>query len=109
MNTPWHQNGNGYLYYPGENGPVASIRLKVLRDGLEDYEYFYLLKYYLSVLKKKKDLEKKYQNLVKESERLLRIDDSIVASFNKFTQNPKKIYMWREKVAQMIEKLRRVL
>ncbi len=33
--------------YPGNDagieGPIASIRLKNLRDGMEDYEYFALL------------------------------------------------------------------
>jgi len=40
-------NGEGYLLYPGTeagiSGPVASLRLKALRDGLEDYAYFALL------------------------------------------------------------------
>jgi len=44
---PRHYNGGGYLFYPGVpcgiDGPVASIRLKNLRDGMEDYEYFALL------------------------------------------------------------------
>ncbi|MEN6494643.1 MAG: glycoside hydrolase domain-containing protein [Thermoguttaceae bacterium] len=44
---PRHYNGGGYLFYPGVpcgiDGPVASIRLKSLRDGMEDYEYFALL------------------------------------------------------------------
>jgi len=47
--VPWGTyNGNGSLVYPGndvgyENGPVASMRLKALRDGMEDYEYLQLL------------------------------------------------------------------
>lgn len=39
-------NGEGVLFYPGGDagldGPVASMRLKSLRDGLEDYEYLVL-------------------------------------------------------------------
>jgi hypothetical protein len=39
-------NGEGSLFYPGADaaieGPVASMRLKALRDGLEDYEYLML-------------------------------------------------------------------
>ncbi len=42
-----HFNGGGYLFYPGVpcgiDGPVSSMRLKNLRDGMEDYEYFVLL------------------------------------------------------------------
>jgi hypothetical protein len=40
-------NAGGYLLYPGVpcgmDGPVGCIRLKNLRDGMEDYEYFALL------------------------------------------------------------------
>jgi hypothetical protein len=39
-------NGEGSLFYPGADasieGPVASMRLKALRDGMEDYEYLVL-------------------------------------------------------------------
>lgn len=44
---PRHYNGGGYLFYPGKpcgiDGPVSCMRLKNLRDGMEDYEYFLLL------------------------------------------------------------------
>jgi hypothetical protein len=40
-------NGDGMLLYPGVDagfdGPVTSIRLKNIREGMEDYEYFALL------------------------------------------------------------------
>ncbi|MDD4519173.1 MAG: DUF4091 domain-containing protein [Limnochordia bacterium] len=36
-------NGDGFLLYPGPDGPVASLRIEAIRDGLEDYEYLYLL------------------------------------------------------------------
>lgn len=35
--------GDGFFIYPGPNGPVNSIRLEAIRDGLEDYEYLWLL------------------------------------------------------------------
>ncbi|GIP41207.1 hypothetical protein J31TS4_44870 [Paenibacillus sp. J31TS4] len=38
-------NGDGYLFYPGTevgiDGPVGTIRLEVLRESMEDYEYLY--------------------------------------------------------------------
>lgn len=41
-------NGDGALVYPGGaigyEGPVASMRLKAIRDGIEDYDYLQLLK-----------------------------------------------------------------
>jgi len=45
-------NGDGTLYYPGRPNkiggtkhiPIESIRLKLIREGQEDYEYMHLLK-----------------------------------------------------------------
>ncbi|MCR4410964.1 MAG: DUF4091 domain-containing protein, partial [Thermoguttaceae bacterium] len=43
-----YPNGDGYLLYPGgligHPGPVSSIRLEQAREGVEDYEYLYLLR-----------------------------------------------------------------
>lgn len=40
-------NGDGYLLYPGKPygvyGPVGTIRLESIRDGMEDYEILYAL------------------------------------------------------------------
>jgi hypothetical protein len=42
-------NGDGYLYYPRREGDPAdrvyeTVRLEVLRDGIEDYDYLAILK-----------------------------------------------------------------
>ena len=41
-------NGDGFLFYPGKkygvSGPLASLRLHAIRDGLEEYELLYDLK-----------------------------------------------------------------
>jgi hypothetical protein len=49
----YHGDGEGLLFYPGRklpqiglpaiNGPVSSYRMKLLRRGLQDYEYLWLL------------------------------------------------------------------
>lgn len=31
-------NGDGFMLYPGEKGPIGSTRLEVVRDGLEEFE-----------------------------------------------------------------------
>jgi hypothetical protein len=35
-------NGDGFLVYPGAEGPVNSIRWEIIRDGIEDYDYLCL-------------------------------------------------------------------
>jgi hypothetical protein len=56
--SPWDDirahggNGDGTLFYPGTperiggrtHVPIESLRLKLIREGFEDYEYFVLLK-----------------------------------------------------------------
>lgn len=35
--------GDGVLFWPGEDRPLESVRLEYLREGIEDYEYLWLL------------------------------------------------------------------
>ena len=41
-------NGEGFLFYPGKkygvDGPLASMRLEAIRDGMEEYEILYTIK-----------------------------------------------------------------
>jgi hypothetical protein len=39
--TMWTSDrlGHEFLFYPGPKGPIPSIRVENIRDGLEDYEY----------------------------------------------------------------------
>ncbi|NLO46307.1 MAG: DUF4091 domain-containing protein [Clostridiales bacterium] len=42
LTTPWTGNtafGDGSLMYPGQDGPVTTLRLEEVSDGIDDYEY----------------------------------------------------------------------
>jgi Glycoside hydrolase 123, catalytic domain len=44
--VPWDdatRNGDGYLLYPGPRGPLNSVRLEIIRDGVEDYDALRML------------------------------------------------------------------
>jgi hypothetical protein len=93
-------NGEGSLMYPGERtrrytgqpdiqGPVSSIRFELLRDGIEDYEYLWMLKN-----KGANDFaEKVIQNMV--------IDVST------FSRNLEELYLSRKAMARRLEELAR--
>lgn len=85
---PRHYNGGGYLFYPGVpcgiDGPVASIRLKVLRDGMEDYEYFAIL-------------EKRAGNAA-----VKQIVDTIAPNWWDFAKEPARFQAAREELAKKI-------
>jgi len=107
-NRPWQAmshpagNGDGQLLYPGPEGhPLGSIRLEIIRDSIEDYEYLYLLRELTQKLRKAK--QRKYQDLIDKSEQLLDVDRSLVEPVT-----PKKIYQLREQIALQIEKIKNI-
>jgi len=91
---PRHYNGEGFLFYPGSpcgiDGPIASMRMKNLRDGMEDYEYFVILE----KLADKKTVKK--------------IVDTIAPSWWNFSKDPNEFLAAREKLAQQILRLKEV-
>jgi len=107
-------NGDGRFIYPPVEamedreskcmeGPVNSIRWEMLREGIEDYEYFWLLADKVKRIKESgADSE-----LLTEAEELLNVPETVVKSMTDFTIDPQPMYAHREKVALMIEKLNR--
>ena len=89
---PRHYNGGGFLFYPGApcgiDGPVISMRMKNLRDGMEDYEYFAILER----LTDKKTVKK--------------IIDAIAPNWWDFSKDPNKFLAAREKIARQILNLK---
>ncbi len=81
-------NGEGMLFYPGEEagieGPITTIRLKNLRDGMEDYEYFTLLE------------KRKGREAVNEIVR------AAVPTWGSWDQDPYQLLKLRERLAQAI-------
>jgi len=85
---PRHYNGGGFLFYPGVpcgiEGPVVSIRMKNLRDGMEDYEYFAILE------------------RLADKESVKRFVSTVAPNWWDFSNNPNEILAIREKIARKI-------
>jgi len=98
-------NGDGRFLYPPNrdndrkqkflDGPVNSIRWEILRDGIEDYEYFALLR---ELLKSKPDAA---------AEALLKVPPSVFTDMTHFNADPAPLLQHREKLARAIERLSR--
>jgi hypothetical protein len=109
-------NGDGRFIYPplaaatpGASGgkpviepPVSSIRWEMLREGIEDYEYLWLLRDLIG--KKRSSLSPEQ---VKAYELLLEVPDTITRDMTHFTTDPRPIYARRAAIAQAIEQLER--
>lgn len=99
-------NGDGRFLYPANRdfpndkqpyveGPVDSIRWEMLREGLEDWEYLYLLN---------QCIEKKLPGAAAHAA-LLTVPEDISADLTNFARKPAPIYAHRAKLAAALEKL----
>jgi hypothetical protein len=86
-------NGDGTLFYPGRpdviggnsNIPIESIRLKLIREGLEDYEYLIQL----AKLKGSKAVADTLNNFIR--------------SVYDFDHDPKTLYTIREEIGRQLD------
>jgi hypothetical protein len=101
-------NGDGRLLYPPNRaldsreyleGPVPSIRWEIIREGIEDYEYFYKLR----ELAQRLEVEKIYPDLLMQAQSLLNLPASIVESRTAFTRDSAKLYDYRYQLGSLIE------
>jgi len=81
-------HGDGEMLYPGRDGPFGCIRLANIRDGIDDYEYLWLLA----------QLE---GSVEKAREACLPVTQSLTS----FTGDPQQVYAQRAVIARRIEKL----
>jgi len=103
-NTQWEQNGNGLLFYPGDDGPWDSLRVENFRDGMQDYEYIQILLNKLRVFHAK-GLEQEYKKYFDQSVKLLTMDDSLVKSMWHFTKEGDYLKSRRDAIALEIEEI----
>lgn len=113
--VPWNTftfsryNGDGQLIYPGRNEtPLPSLRLEVIRDGIEDYELLALLED-AALRLREADTEGQYAFLVDESMRLADVDPRVVKDLTRFTDDPRVIGRERERVAHQLMRVQRTL
>lgn len=102
-----HANGDGMMMYPGKNlQPLSSIRLEIIRDGIEDYEYFVLLDKLIKEIEEIPAYKTKgAQNLLNTARKLAKVPDDIVKSATVYTKNPETMISYRKQIADMIEQL----
>ncbi len=102
-------NGDGRFLYPPRRaarpastpvleGPVESMRLEMLRDGIEDYEYFALLRRLLKTARLSAADRARY-------EALLTVPQEVSRSLTDFARSPEPLEAHRRALARAIEEL----
>lgn len=111
--APEFGNGDGMFFYPPNRdpnndktkymtGPVPSLRLEILREGLEDYDYMIMLE------KCVENARPNQQNLVKKAQKLLNFGDEIFTDDQVYTKEPEILMNYREQMGALLEKFKKV-
>lgn len=94
-------NGDGTVIYPGKHGPLASTRLKNIRDGLEDYFYLALLaQAAASVKTRRRTMPAAW---LTEAEALLKPDPTFIRSLTEFTPDYTRLERRRERIGDLLD------
>jgi hypothetical protein len=104
-----YPNGDGFLLYPGplagHAGPVSSVRLEQAREGVEDYEYLYLLKALIAKAKAAGKDTAQADQAMAQANRLVTIPNAGGRYSSKILPDPAAVYKAKEAVAASIEGL----
>jgi len=106
-------NGDGRFLYPPNRdvagdrrkfvtGPVDSIRWEMLREGVEDYEYFCILE---GLIARAEASGKVDAALLGRARRLLAVPDAVIRDERTYSKSPLPLYEHRRQLAQVIVEL----
>jgi len=97
-------NGDGLLVYPGANGPVDSQRWEIVRDGIEDYDYFAMFMERRAALSKQGGAEALLARAAKVYDLGV-----VVPNLVTFPREPEGLEAKRIETGRMIEEMDRAL
>lgn len=93
-------DGDGELVCPGPNGPLSTLQFENIRDGLEDFEYYWVLRDLVNRARRKK-------LNVSAQEKLLSVPPDFLSTLTSYSEDPARLQAERRKIAEAIVGLRR--
>lgn len=106
-----YPNGDGYLIYPGATigrpGQISSIRLEQAGEGVEDYEYLYLLRQRIAAAKAAGQDVAAAEAVLADAARLVTIPNAGGRYSSKNLPDPDAVFRSRAAIAETIERLNR--
>lgn len=105
--APEFGNGDGMFFYPPNRdpnndktkyltGPVPSIRLEILREGLDDYDYMMMLEECV------KNAKPDQNKLVKKAKQILDFGADVFVSDLEYTKDPKVLMKYRRQMGELL-------
>ncbi len=106
-----YPNGDGFLIYPGAPighvGPVSTVRFEQAREGVEDYEYLYLLRQRVDQAKATGKNASQGEGVLEQAAQLVPIPNAGGRYSTKILPDPNAVYDLKEALGKAIERLGR--
>ena len=93
--APGTHRGDGWHVYPRKDGLINSLRWEQMRNGIQDYEYLYMLEDKIS--KMKTGLSERL-SIIEPSRRGKEIASQIVKTMDTYNKNPDTIYSVKKQI-----------
>ena len=101
-------NGDGMFFYPPNRnpnqdktkyftGPVPSIRIEILREGLDDYDYMIMLEHCID------NARPDQQSLVKRAKQVLNFGEEVFTNDTVYTKDPMVLMKYRQQMGNLLE------
>lgn len=99
-NAPGEHRGDGWHVYPKKDGLINSLRWEQMRNGIQDYEYLWMLEDKIEQIRS--TLGEPLSTMIEPSRRPVEIATQVVKSMHQYSKDPYVLYRAKR---QIIEEL----
>ena len=99
----FRSNGDGTLIYPGPDGAIPSLRLKLIRDGIDDYEYLTMLRDVANDVRSGTCTVPDREAFLREADALLDIPDDLCRRHDGYPYTGAPLLAWRKRIADLLD------
>jgi hypothetical protein len=93
--APGKHRGDGWQVYPKKNGLLCSLRWEQMRNGLQDYEYLWMLED--KIAKMKAGLSERL-SIIDPSRRGVEIASQVVKTMSEYSKDPNVLYAAKRQI-----------
>lgn len=104
FNAPGKHRGDGWQVYPKKGGLIDSLRWEQMRNGIQDYEYLWMLE---DRIRKAKDALGPNGSMIEPSRRGIEIASRVVRTMHECTRDPAALYAAKRQIVEELLDLKR--
>jgi len=96
--TPGKHRGDGWHVYPKQDGLINSLRWEQMRNGIQDYEYLWMLENKINKIRE--TLSERLSTMIEPSRRPIEIASQAVKTMSQYCKDPNILYCAKRQVIE---------